>query len=101
LGILVSAEGVDDAMIRDQMLTMIIAGHDTSTGLLAWAMYLLGAHPESAQRLRAEVDTALGEAPPTMERLAQLKYLDRFIDETLRLYPPAHLGSRIAAQDLT
>ncbi|PJF42566.1 MAG: hypothetical protein CUN50_03780, partial [Candidatus Thermofonsia Clade 1 bacterium] len=101
LGILVSAEGVDDAMIRDQMLTMIIAGHDTSTGLLAWAMYLLGAHPEAAQRLRAEVDTALGEAPPTMEHLAQLKYLDRFIDETLRLYPPAHLGSRIAAQDLT
>jgi cytochrome P450 len=101
LGILVSAEGVDDAMIRDQMLTMIIAGHDTSTGLLSWAMYLLGAHADQAQRLRDEVDAVLGDAPPTMERLAGLKYLDRFIDETLRLYPPAHLGSRIAAQDLT
>ncbi|MCE7945876.1 MAG: cytochrome P450 [Chloroflexi bacterium CFX4] len=101
LGILVSAEGVDDAMIRDQMLTMIIAGHDTSTGLLAWAMYMIGADAQAAQRLYDEVDSVLGDAPPSMEHLAQLKYLDRFIDETLRLYPPAHLGSRIAAQDLT
>ncbi len=100
LGILVSAEGVDDAMIRDQMLTMIIAGHDTSTGLLAWAMYMLGADGQAAQRLYAEVERVLGDSAPTMEHLAQLKYLDRFIDETLRLYPPAHLGSRIAAQDL-
>jgi cytochrome P450 len=101
LGILVSAEGVSDDMVRDQMLTMIIAGHDTSTGLLSWAMYLIGAHPEAACRIRDEVDAVLGDSPPTMEHLAHLKYLDRFIDETLRLYPPAHLGSRIAAQDLT
>jgi cytochrome P450 len=99
LGLLILA-GATNEQLRDQILTMIIAGHDTSTSLLAWAMYLLGGHPAVLAQAQAEVDLVLGTAPPSMEKLAELPYLGHIIDETMRLYPPAHLGSRIAASDL-
>jgi cytochrome P450 len=99
LGALISA-GLDDDLIRDQMLTMLIAGHDTSTASLAWTLYLLGAHPQAMARARDEVDAIIGDAVPTPELTLQCKYLDMVIKEALRLYPPIHLGSRIAAVDV-
>ncbi len=93
--------GLPDARIRDQLLTMLIAGHDTSTALLAWALYLLGRHPEAQAQARAEVDAVVGADPPDAAHLDGLRYLGRVIDETLRLYPPIHLGQRVAAVDLT
>ena len=99
LGTLV-ASGMDDGLIRDQLLTMLIAGHDTSTALLAWALYLLGTHPDAMARARAEVDAVLGGDAPAIEHAAQLPYLDQLVKETLRLYPPIHLGTRTAAMDL-
>ena len=101
LGLLVASDWMSDGLIRDQLLTMFIAGHDTSTALLAWALYLLGKHPEAMARARAEVDAVLGRADPTYETVEQLDYLDRVIKETLRLYPPIHLGTRRATADLT
>ena len=92
--------GYDDDLIRDQMMTMLVAGHDTTTALLAWVWVMLGQHPAVLERLRAEVDDVLGGAPPTMDGLHQMPYLDQVTKETLRLFPPAHLGSRIARQDL-
>lgn len=92
--------GYDDEMIRDQMMTMVVAGHDTTTALLAWAWVMLGQHSDVLARLRAEIDDGLQNQAPTMEGLRQLTYLDQVVKETLRLYPPAHLGSRIAAADL-
>lgn len=81
-----------DKIIRDQMLTMLIAGHDTSTALLAWAFALLGQHPDIHARLVHELDASEpGQTPPL---------LDQVIKETLRLYPPIHIGNRIAAQDV-
>ncbi len=100
LGTLIAA-GLDDALIRDQLLTMLIAGHDTSTALLAWAAYLLGAHPDALAKARTEVDACLGDRPPTFEDTGQLVYLGNVIREALRLYPPIHLGSRVAAVDLS
>ncbi len=100
LGLLVAAPEVSDNLIRDQLFTMLIAGHDTSTALLAWAVYLLGQHPEAAAQAQAEVDAILGEEPPAFETLGQLTYLEQVINETLRLYPPLHLGNRLAAVDL-
>ncbi len=94
------ASGMPDALIRDQLLTLIIAGHDTSTALLAWSLYLLSTHIDVQKTAQAEVDQVLGEQPPSFAQLAQLRYLDQVINETLRLYPPIHLGSRIAAADL-
>ena len=98
---LVRAPGMSDDLIRDQILTMLIAGHDTSTALLAWVLHLFGTHPEVLARAQAEVDAELGGEAPTAAALARLTYLDMVIKETLRLYPPIHVGNRIAADDMT
>lgn len=100
LGKLIAAQ-MNDELIRDQMLTMFIAGHDTSTALLAWSLYLLAIHPELLQRVQTEIDTVIGSQAPAYGHVRQLHFLDCVIKETLRLYPPIHLGSRIAADDLT
>jgi cytochrome P450 len=92
--------GLDDDRIRDQMLTMLIAGHDTSTALLAWAFYLLGSNPDVTQRLTLEVREALGDEPPTSTGGWQPPLLDHVIKEALRLYPPIHLGNRMVEQDM-
>ncbi|MBL8062631.1 MAG: cytochrome P450 [Anaerolineales bacterium] len=81
--------GLSDQIIRDQMLTMMIAGHDTSTALFAWVFAMLGQHPQIHQKLVNEVD-ALEKSP----------LLDHVIKETLRMYPPIHIGNRRMAQDM-
>lgn len=100
LGRLAAAPGFDDHLIRDQLLTMLIAGHDTSTALLAWVLLLLGQHPAILAQVRAEVDRVLGTRPPTLDDLDQLLLLDQVIKETLRLYPPIHIGNRQANGDI-
>ena len=103
LGKLVLTPGMTDDLIRDQLLTMLIAGHDTSTALLAWCLFLLGSHPDVQAQVRGEIDTVLRdqEEPPSIEQLNRLSLLDLVIKETLRLYPPIHVGIRRAAEDLT
>ncbi|HSH04047.1 MAG TPA: cytochrome P450, partial [Anaerolineae bacterium] len=91
----------DDHLIRDQLITMFIAGHDTSTALLAWTLYLIGCHPQTAHKLHDEIDTVIGSAEPQAHHLPQLKQLDHVIKESLRLYPPIHMGNRMAARDTT
>ena len=81
--------GLSDDVIRDQMLTMLIAGHDTSTALLAWTFALLGQHPEIRAQLVNEVDT-----------MEKSPLLDQVIKESLRLYPPIHIGNRHVAQEM-
>jgi cytochrome P450 len=94
------ASGMRDDLIRDQLLTMLIAGHDTSTALLAWTLLLLATHPAAMQRVQAEIDAVVGTQMPSQGHLRQLAYLDCVVKETLRLYPPIHLGSRVAATDI-
>jgi cytochrome P450 len=103
LGRLVVAEGTTDDLIRDQLLTMLIAGHDTSTASLSWTLFLLGRHPSAMARVRAEVDSVLvsAEEPPTQEQARRLEYLDIVFKEALRMYPPIHVGNRRAPQDVT
>jgi cytochrome P450 len=101
LGLLVTTPGMSDDLIRDQLLTMLIAGHDTSTALLAWALYLLGRHVDIMRRLQDEIDAIAGDNVPTYKTVSHLKYLDQVLKESLRLYPPIHAGMRIAATDLT
>lgn len=81
--------GLSDEVIRDQMLTMMIAGHDTSTALLAWVFAMLGKHPAIHARLVDEVDL-----------LEKSPLLDQVIKETLRLYPPIHIGNRVVAEEM-
>jgi cytochrome P450 len=101
LGKLIAAPEMTDDLIRDQLLTMLIAGHDTSTALLAWVLYLLGVHDEARQAVVAEVDAVIGagDAPPTVEQINRLEFLDQVIKETLRLYPPIHVGNRRMPQE--
>jgi len=93
---LVSLPHMTDDLIRDQILTMLIAGHDTSTALLAWSLHLLGKHPEMMAQAVAEVDAVVGQDNLTEAHIGKLTYLDSFIKETLRLYPPIHVGNRMA-----
>lgn len=111
------AERMSDDLIRDQMLTMLIAGHDTSTAMLSWALYLMGEHPEVLAQVEEEVlhvwlaEFGMGEAGAefgignedaqwTEAMLNRLTYLDLVIKETLRLFPPIHVGNRFAGEDL-
>ncbi len=80
--------GLDNDTIRDQMLTMLIAGHDTSTALLAWTFALLGQHPEIHAQVVQEADQTEGKH----------QLLDNVIKESLRLYPPIHIGNRRVAE---
>lgn len=97
---LVQIPEMSDDLIRDQILTMLIAGHDTSTALLAWALYLLGQHPDVMERARREVDGSVGDGPLDLEAINSLYFLDAVIKETLRLYPPIHVGNRFVAEDM-
>lgn len=100
LGLLIDAEYDDDA-IRDQLLTMLIAGHDTVTALMAWSLALLGQHQWAMDCAVEEARQALPfDRAPDLEQLNRLSYLGDVIKESLRLYPPIHLGSRLAAQDI-
>jgi cytochrome P450 len=101
LDLLVRTDWMSDGLIRDQLLTMLIAGHDTGTALMAWTLYLLGKHPRAMEKARAEVKDVLGSADPTYALVEELDYLDRVVKESLRLYPPIHLGTRRALDDLT
>jgi cytochrome P450 len=92
--------GLSDDLIRDQLLTMLIAGHDTATASLAWALYVLSQHPPLLAEARAQVDDVLAGHAPSASHLTQLPLLDRVIKETLRLYPPIHVSNRLAARDL-
>ena len=97
-----SGEGMSDAQIRDEIITLLIAGHETVASALTWCWYLLAQHPEQLARLQEEVDGVLDGRRPTIADLAQLPLTRAIFDETLRLYPPAWIITRraIAADKL-
>jgi cytochrome P450 len=93
-------EAFDDKEVRDQVMTLMFAGHDTSTSTLTFMMHELARHPDVAERLREESDRVLGGEPPTVEQLErEMPYLDMVLDEVLRLYPPAWIGPRRAVRE--
>ncbi|MBF6351441.1 cytochrome P450 [Nocardia flavorosea] len=94
-----TGESMDDARVRDEVLTMLFAGHETSASTLAWAWYSIGRHPEVEQQLLDEVDRVLGERTPTMADVPALVVAKQVILETLRLYSPAWQTVRQAGTD--
>ncbi len=82
--------------LRDEIITFIGAGVETSATALSWAWYLLAGHSEATQRLQAEVDDRLDGRPPLSDDLAHLPYSRMILDETLRLYPPSAILPRQA-----
>jgi cytochrome P450 len=105
LGMLLSAqeeetgEGMSDQQLRDEVLTLLLAGHETTAAALSWTWYLLSQHPEVECRLHAELDTVLGGRLPTVEHLDTLPYTRMVIQEALRLYPPAFGFTRFAVAE--
>lgn len=89
--------GMSDKQLRDEALTIFLAGHETTANNLTWTWYLLSQHPDVAAKLHAEVD-ALGAAP-TMADLARLPYTRMVVQESMRLYPPAYAIGRRALED--
>jgi cytochrome P450 len=85
---------ITDQDVRNEIVTMIIAGHETTAIALAWALHLLAQHPEVQARLTEEVDQVLRSRVPTSEDLFQLSYMRMVIDEAMRLYPPVSLVVR-------
>jgi cytochrome P450 len=94
-----TGEGLTDKELRDQVITFIGAGHETTAVALAWIISLLCRHPEADDRLRAEVAGALGGRTPTADDLPRLAYTRRVIEESLRLYPPVYATVRAAVAD--
>jgi cytochrome P450 len=81
--------GADDAQIRDEAITLLLAGHETTALALTFAWHLLGAHPAAAERLEAEIDEAIGGRPAGPADLPRLRYAEGVVRESMRLYPPA------------
>ena len=94
-----TGEGMSDAQLRDEVMTLLLAGYETTASALAWTFYLLHQHPEVEARLVEEVERVLGGRTPTFADLPRLSYATRVFEEALRLYPPAWLLSRVALQD--
>jgi cytochrome P450 len=95
-----AGEAFTDREVRDQVMTLMFAGHDTSTSTLTFMMHELARHPDVVERLCEEQDRVLGGAAPTVDQLErEMPYLDMVLDEVLRLYPPAWIGPRRAMRD--
>ena len=90
-----TGEAMSEKELIDEIMTLIVAGHETTASALSWAWYLLSQHPEIEDRLTDELDSISGEFA-TVEELMQLKYTKQVIDETMRLYPPAWIVTRRA-----
>jgi cytochrome P450 len=88
-----------DDLIRDEMASIFLAGHETTAITLGWAFYLISSHPEVEHKLHQELDRVLSGRTPTLDDVQHLTYTRAIIDETLRLYPPVYVFSRQAIAD--
>ena len=91
---------MDDKQVRDELMTIFLAGHETTANALAWTHYLLGQHPHVYHRLQREVDEVLAGRTPTLEDMPRLPYTLQVFKESMRLYPPAYVMGRTAERDV-
>lgn len=89
-------EQMTDRQLRDEVMTLVAAGHETTANALTWAFYLLSQHPRAAERVRVEAQSVLGGRRPTIEDLPRLVFTRSVLEETMRLYPPAWIIEREA-----
>lgn len=105
LGMLLNAKdaetgiGMSDAQLRDEIITIFFAGHETSAMALTWSFYLISKNKHVESKIIGEVDQVLNARTPTLEDLPKLTYTTQVINEVLRLYPPAYLFAREAVTD--
>ncbi len=94
-----TGEAMTDRQLRDEVMTIFLAGHETTANSLAWTFYLLSTHPDVERRVRAELEAVLGGRPPQLDDLAAMPYLQQVIKESMRLYPPAWIVDRNTIAD--
>jgi cytochrome P450 len=85
--------------LRDQLVTLFLAGHETTSHALTWTLYLLSQNPDAERALNDELDRVLGDRDPTYDDFARLPYTEQVIHESMRLYPPAYSMARRAHED--
>jgi cytochrome P450 len=90
-----------DKQIRDEIMTMFLAGHETTASTLSWTWLLLGQHPHVQDLVREEANRVIGSRQPTAADVAKLTYCEQVIREAMRLYPPAFVIGRRPAEDIT
>ncbi len=100
------ADNPDDAVmtdlqVRDEVITLFAAGHETTAVALTWTWYLLATHPDVQARFHAELDEALGGRPPTLDDLSKLTFTGRVLTESMRLYPPIWSTGRMTFEPIT
>jgi cytochrome P450 len=91
--------GMTDLQVRDEAMTIFLAGHETTANALSWTWYLLSQHPDVERRLHHEVDTVLDGQPPRAADVERLPYTRQVVAESIRLYPPAWVVGRRALED--
>lgn len=91
--------GMTDRQVRDEAMTIFLAGHETTANALSWTWYLLSQTPDVEARLHEELDRVLGGRVPTVADIPQLTYVDKVVTESMRLYPPAWIIGRRALDD--
>jgi cytochrome P450 len=91
--------GMSDRQVRDEAMTLFLAGHETTANALSWTWFLLGRAPHVEARLHEEVDSVLGGRLPTIDDLPKLAFVEQVITESMRLYPPAWIIGRRALAD--
>ncbi len=94
LGARDGSAGLTPRQVRDEIVTLVIAGHETVASSLTWTWHLLATHPEAEARLHAELDAVLGGRPPRFADLPHLRVTRQVVEESLRLYPPAWVITR-------
>ncbi len=94
-----AGHGMTDQQLRDEAVTIVLAGHETTANALAWTWYLLAQHPEVEAQLHTELDRVLAGRLPTTDDLRALAYTEMVIKESMRLYPPIPSFARLAMQD--
>ncbi|MEI1277218.1 cytochrome P450 [Leptospira venezuelensis] len=91
-----TGETMSESQVRDEAITLLLAGHETTANALSWGFYLLSKHPEICEKVREEANRVLGNKTPTLEDVQKLTYTRKVLDEVLRLYPPAWVIERTA-----
>jgi len=92
---------METEQLIDEILILFVAGHDTTSNALAFAMMLLALHPEIQDKVYQEVEEATAQAESLMDQISKLKYTKQCIEETLRLYPPAYFTDRVTKEEDT
>src|SRR5687767_16039976 len=94
-----TGRGMTDAQLRDEVMTIFVAGHETTANAMAWLMYLVSQHPEVEEQLLAEIDAHWPAGGLTLENIGALTYVRQVIEESLRVYPTIWSVGRLCTEE--